>query len=167
MSKNEYTDLSGGLHKQPWTVEDIYPLSGKGPTYDGRLKPDVTAPGAVVVSSYNSYAGSHYVKPEDKVTEVSDENGGRKYSWGVLSGTSMATPVVTGTVALWLQADNTLTVVDVLDVIQATAVRDVYTGGEASGVFGHGKIDARAGLEYLIRSTGISSNDPCWRKVYL
>ena len=158
VSKNEYTDLSGGLHKQPWTVEDIYPLSGKGPTYDGRLKPDVTAPGAVVVSSYNSYAGSHYVKPEDKVTEVSDENGGRKYSWGVLSGTSMATPVVTGTVALWLQADNTLTVDDVLDVIQATAVRDVYTGGEASGVFGHGKIDARAGLEYLVRSTGISSN---------
>lgn len=92
------------------------------------------------------------------MTEVSDENGGRKYSWGVLSGTSMATPVVTGTVALWLQADNTLTVDDVLDVIQATAVRDVYTGGEVSGVFGHGKIDARAGLEYLVRSTGISSN---------
>jgi minor extracellular serine protease Vpr len=158
VSKNEYTDLSGGNHKQLWTVGDVYPLSGKGPTYDGRIKPDVVAPGAVVVSSYNSYAGIYYVKPEYKVAEVTGADGSRKYSWGVLSGTSMATPVVTGVVALWLQADPTLTVDDVRDLIEETSVRDSYTGDEPNGVFGYGKIDALAGLKRIVQTSGIYQN---------
>lgn len=72
VSKNTYMDLTGATHNPGWTLEEAYPLTGKGPTYDGRIKPDVTAPGAAVVSSFSSYAGTYYVKPEDKVYEYAD-----------------------------------------------------------------------------------------------
>lgn len=158
VSKNTYTDLAGGAHAFDWTLGGVYPLSGRGPTYDGRIKPDVSAPGAAVMSSFNSYASSFYVKPEDKVAEVDDAASGRTYSWGVASGTSMAAPVVAGTVALWLEADPSLTVDDVRGIIGATSRRDGFTGADANGSYGYGKLDAMAGLKYVLQESSIVSN---------
>lgn len=159
VSKNTYNDLSGSIHDKDWTLEDIYPLSGKGPTYDNRIKPDVVAPGAAVVSSFNSYANSFYVSPEDKVASVVDDYTGRTYSWGVASGTSMATPVVTGTLALWLEANPYLSLEDIRRIIEITSSHDTFTGEVANGVFGHGKLDAFAGLKYLEQNTSIIQNE--------
>lgn len=159
VSKNTYNDLSGSIHDKDWTLEDIYPLSGKGPTYDNRIKPDVVAPGAAVVSSFNSYANSFYVSPEDKVASVVDDYTGRTYSWGVASGTSMATPVVTGTLALWLEANSDLSLEDIRRIIESTSSHDTFTGEVANGVFGHGKLDAFAGLKYLEQNTSIIQNE--------
>lgn len=159
VSKNTYNDLSGSIHDKDWTLEDIYPLSGKGPTYDNRIKPDVVAPGAAVVSSFNSYANSFYVSPEDKVASVVDDYTGRTYSWGVASGTSMATPVVTGTLALWLEANPYLSLEDIRRIIESTSSHDTFTGEVANGVFGHGKLDAFAGLKYLEQNTSIIQNE--------
>lgn len=159
VSKNIYNDLSGSIHDKDWTLEDIYPLSGKGPTYDNRIKPDVVAPGAAVVSSFNSYANSFYVSPEDKVASVVDDYTGRTYSWGVASGTSMATPVVTGTLALWLEANSDLSLEDIRRIIESTSSHDTFTGEVANGVFGHGKLDAFAGLKYLEQNTSIIQNE--------
>ena len=151
--------MSGSIHDKDWTLEDIYPLSGKGPTYDNRIKPDVVAPGAAVVSSFNSYANSFYVSPEDKVASVVDDYTGRTYSWGVASGTSMATPVVTGTLALWLEANPYLSLEDIRRIIESTSSHDTFTGEVANGVFGHGKLDAFAGLKYLEQNTSIIQNE--------
>lgn len=159
VSKNTYNDLSGSIHDKDWTLEDIYPLSGKGPTYDNRIKPDVVAPGAAVVSSFNSYANSFYVSPEDKVASVVDDYTGRTYSWGVASGTSMATPVVTGTLALWLEANPYLSLEDIRRIIESTSSHNTFTGEVANGVFGHGKLDAFAGLKYLEQNTSIIQNE--------
>lgn len=159
VSKNTYNDLSGSIHDKDWTLENIYPLSGKGPTYDNRIKPDVVAPGAAVVSSFNSYANSFYVSPEDKVASVVDDYTGRTYSWGVASGTSMATPVVTGTLALWLEANSDLSLEDIRRIIESTSSHDTFTGEVANGVFGHGKLDAFAGLKYLEQNTSIIQNE--------
>ena len=159
VSKNTYNDLSGSIHDKDWKLEDIYPLSGKGPTYDNRIKPDVVAPGAAVVSSFNSYANSFYVSPEDKVASVVDDYTGRTYSWGVASGTSMATPVVTGTLALWLEANSDLSLEDIRRIIESTSSHDTFTGEVANGVFGHGKLDAFAGLKYLEQNTSIIQNE--------
>lgn len=159
VSKTSYNDISGNTHEKPWTQGDIYPLSGKGPTFDGRIKPDVTAPGAAVVSSFNSYASGYYVKDADKVATVKDPTYNRTYTWGTASGTSMATPVVTGIIALWLEAEPSLTYEDVMSTIKETSMHDRFTGDVPDGIFGQGKIDALAGLKHILQMSSISHAD--------
>ena len=154
VSKHTHKDLSENEYKSEWIKEDLYPLSGKGPTFDGRIKPDVTAPGAKVVSSLSSYASSFFVNPEMKVFQIDDDLYNRKYTWGVLSGTSMATPVVTGTLALWMEAIPDMTVEQAREIIKTTSIKDSYTGDNDNGKFGYGKLDAEAGLKYILQSVG-------------
>lgn len=56
-------------------------------------------------------------------------------------------------VALWLQAATeagaSLTVSDVKDVMEKTAIQDEFTTGTYANRFGKGKIDALAGIRYI------------------
>ena len=72
-----------------------------------------------------------------------------------MSGTSMATPVAAGIAALWLQADPTLDVNGIKDIITKTSTHDQYTDGANRYKFGAGKIDALAGIQYIL-----SANTP-------
>lgn len=155
VSRKDYTDILGQSHNSEWTEGDIYVRSGKGPTFDGRIKPDVVAPGAAVISSLNSFAPIYTVPNTDKV--YSETINGRTYFWGVGSGTSMATPVVTGTMALWLQANSTLTLEQAKQFIDQSAISDTYAKDLPNSVFGYGKIDALAGLKLIIAETGINA----------
>lgn len=72
--------------------------SSRGPTSDGRAKPDVVAPGTIIESTWN--------------------DGG----FNTISGTSMATPHVAGQAALLLEEeDNSLTPRELKDVIISTS----------------------------------------------
>ncbi len=137
------TALVGQLH-------DISSFSSIGPTVDGRTKPDVTAPGCAIVSATSRYYASF------SASSSVAQNGSDYYDVNI--GTSMASPFVTGTVALWLQANPNLTPAQVRNIIQKTSRHDDYTG-EASTtnyVWGAGKIDALAGLkEAITYTTGI------------
>lgn len=134
VSRDKFTNLDGQNVESGWTLNGRYPLSGEGPTLDGRTKPDVMAPGAYVVSAINNYASQFSVQRSDLVfTETDTQISGRTNYWGVMSGTSMATPVVSGIMALWLQADPTLTHERVHDIIAAAGNR----------------IDAKAGIDAL------------------
>ena len=155
VSRKDYTDISGKIHNNPWTEGDIYVRSGKGPTFDGRIKPDVVAPGAAVISSLNSFAAMYSVPSTEKV--YSETTNDRTYYWGVGSGTSMATPAVTGTMALWLQANSTLTLEQAKQIIGNSAISDTYAKDLPNSVFGYGKIDALAGLKLIITETGINN----------
>lgn len=109
VSREKFTNLQGTERASDWTVGERYPLSGTGPTFDGRDKPDVLAPGAHIISAINNYAASYNVNREDLAyTEVDALIPGRTNYWGAMCGTSMATPVVTGIMALWLQANPRL-----------------------------------------------------------
>lgn len=72
-------------------------FSSFGPTSDGRTKPDVSAPGQGVTIAYGS-AG-----------------------YTTSNGTSFAAPLVTGVVALLLEANPRLTPMEVRDVLRRTA----------------------------------------------
>lgn len=117
--------------------------SSTGPTFDGRIKPDVLAPGTNVMASYSSWVES----PPTTLTRFTEFNG-RTYPWGANSGTSMATPVVAGAIALWLQANPRLTPDDVRGVLSRTcrhvgaAPGSDYPNNEA----GYGEIDVYRGL---------------------
>jgi subtilisin family serine protease len=85
-------------------------------------------------------------------------------TWGGLSGyfhimaqtgTSMSAPAVTGTIALWMQADPTLTTDRILDVIAHTSRQPEATLSYPNSEYGHGEIDAYAGLLYLLDPSGV------------
>ncbi|WP_162145966.1 S8 family serine peptidase [Glycomyces tenuis] len=105
--------------------------SSRGPTSDGRGKPDVSAPG---VRIYSSMPGGTY---------------------DLMSGTSMAAPHVTGTIALMMEAEPALRgdygLVYEMLTDSARFTEDDQCGGtdEANNVHGHGRIDAFAGAQAL------------------
>lgn len=72
-------------------------FSGRGPTLECIVKPDVLAPGVNIVSCLPST-----VSKQSKDLDVIDKN------YFSLSGTSMSTPIVTGAIALLLQKHDTL-----------------------------------------------------------
>jgi serine protease AprX len=84
--------------------DTIAPYSSRGPTaFDMGVKPDVVAPGTRLVSleAQNSYLSLHY--PNWHIA------GSGKNAYFRLSGTSMSTAVVSGGVALLLDAQDGLT----------------------------------------------------------
>ncbi len=145
-------------------VGDISSLSSKGPTTDGRQKPNVTAPGEGIISSFSNspnISQSSYYKPYlDFGTTVS--KGNETYYYGAMSGTSMATPVVTGIIAQWLQARPTLSPEDIKDIIAKTAITDEFTGdtSQQSNTWGCGKIDAWMGIKECLVLNSIDGVEP-------
>ena len=104
----------------------IADFSGRGPSAFGKVNPNVTAPGVDVVSSV----------PGD--------------GFASFSGTSMAAPHTTGTLALIMSANPTLKAdtATAIDILESTAhdILDDTCGGDPSGdpnnVYGDGRIDA-------------------------
>ena len=121
--------------------------SSVGPTYDGRIKPDVMAPGTNVISSYSSFYLENHPTANDIKSDVEHfDFNGRTYAWNSNSGTSMSSPAVAGAIALWLQADPTLSPSDILGVLSRTCTRYDGTLQYPNNLYGYGQIDAYAGL---------------------
>ena len=97
-------------------------FSTYGPTIDGRLKPEISAPGVSVESSMNSFTDASFNATEEV------EFNGVLYPFAKLSGTSMSGPAVAGIVALMLQANPELTIEEVREALQVTAREDDHTG---------------------------------------
>ena len=123
-------------------------FSSQGPTFEGLIKPDVCAPGVSINAAFNSYVEmTEQVRKEltDKV-----EYNGKTYYYIAQSGTSMATPVVAGTIALWLQAKPDLTPEEILDVFAHTCTHPDASMEYPNSTYGYGQIDAYAGLLYIL-----------------
>ncbi len=132
-------------------VGDIAYFSGTGPTRDERLKPEITAPGRLIISALSRDATfpNNTIAPDHQHV--------------ALQGTSMATPHVTGAVALLMEVDPTLTPERVKQILESTAdkgplVQHTYVEGDDDGVpnytWGYGKMDVQAALE----SMGVAEN---------
>lgn len=92
-------------------------FSSRGPTRDGRVKPDITAPGYFVVSALSGTSG--YIQK---------------------AGTSMSSPVVTGIIALILEDNPNLDVFQIKDILKNNALSDMYTQNLPNNTYGYGKI---------------------------
>ena len=130
----------------------VAPYSSRGPTrFDLAVKPDVVAPGTRIVSTEanRSYIASTY--PQWHIAGTGN-NGYLR-----LSGTSMATGVVSGGVALLLNAQPSLTPPQVKTLLQ-TGARFIPAAGLIAG--GTGSVDfaqslrlAQQGLVTTLLST--------------
>lgn len=135
------------------SVGTIATFSSKGPTSDGRMKPEITAPGACIASAVPNT--SAITSSGDFDEAKSATVNGTTYYWGYMNGTSMATPFVTGVVATWLQANPNLTPEQIKEIMAQTAQTDSYTGTCPNNTWGYGKIDAYAGLLKVLETTDI------------
>lgn len=137
-----FTSIDGKTYNYGGRKGTISDFSSRGPSLGPEEKPLIAAPGHVIASAVSSYAGF-----DDKAIEIVSkiQNSGKKYYYEVMSGTSMATPTVTGIIALWLEANPLLTYEQIKQIFKETAIQDNYTGKKDE--FGYGKIDAYAGLK--------------------
>lgn len=76
--------------KQGTNIAGMASFSSRGPTADGRVKPDVVAPGTWIVSARSS-------KSDDSHFWAAHETNSQ---YGYMGGTSMATPLTAGATAL-------------------------------------------------------------------
>ncbi len=129
------------------TLYDINYSSSYGTSFNGVAQPVVTAPGTNIVSSINHYTC-------DK--EIAESMQWQGFPYSSMSGTSMSCPTVSGIIALWLQADPTLTLDEIKEVLAATSRNDEFTAVNPIK-WGYGKIDAAAGIEYIKGMTPIST----------
>ena len=123
-------------------------FSSRGPTFEGLTKPDVSAPGVSINAAFNSYV-EMTEKVRKELTYKVTYNG-KTFYYTAQSGTSMSTPVVAGTIALWLQAKPDLTPDEIIDVFAHTCTHPDASMEYPNNIYGHGQIDAYAGLLYIL-----------------
>lgn len=129
--------------KKTFSLKDdsIAYFSSRGPTLDGRVKPDLVAPGSNIIALR---------APDSTIDKYNRKS--RVGLWYIsLSGTSMATPVCAGVAALILQKRPTLKP-DALKKILTSTCRPVSLDHNSQG---SGLIDAKA----AIRQTAASRLD--------
>ena len=142
-------------------------FSAMGSTLDGRIKPDVMAPGQNIISSYSTFFINN---PKNVNASVKSdvrhfEYNGRTYAWNANAGTSMSAPVVTGAIALWLQADPTLTPADCLEIFAKTCSHYDTSLSYPNNLYGYGQIDVAAGLREVLRRKALGINTIGQKKV--
>ena len=130
--------------------------SSIGPTFEGLIKPDVVAPGDNVISGYSSYYLENNPDALDINSDVAHfDYNGRTYAWNANTGTSMATPVVGGAIALWLQANPKLTPEDVMGVLSRTCRQPDPELTYPNNYYGYGEIDVYSGLLDVLETSAI------------
>jgi minor extracellular serine protease Vpr len=156
--------ITVGAYQASFTSFTGFPLGGdlanftsSGPTVDGRIKPDISAPGMGVKSSISSFDPN----PASATNNVSFN--GRNYAFAALSGTSMSGPTVAGIVALMLEANPRLTAQAAKTIIHNTAREDDKTGTIPPGGhlrWGHGKINAFDAVMEVLASVSVANFNP-------
>ena len=157
-SKTITSAIDGGTYSYSvGNVGDISNFSNIGPYLGNQPKPTVSAPGAVVKAAISRYDGGFDAK-DLSIVDIIKVDPRNSYYYAGMSGTSMASPVVAGCVALWLQANPKLTYENVVEILKTTYVRDSYTqtgfntgNEEWNDRWGYGKIDVYEGLKLALK----------------
>jgi len=120
----------------------ISSFSSVGPTRDGRLKPDVAAPGEYLYSARSlnapvtNYAGI-----------VGTDN-----NYAIDRGTSMSTPHVTGVAALVWQSNPSLTGAQMRERLRRTAIPPTDGSARPNATWGYGKLNALRAVQNTVAS---------------
>jgi subtilisin family serine protease len=158
-----WTDSRGELRRVEEDLGDLASFSSHGPTRDGRVKPELAAPGQKIISARSRDRALcpyvHRLFCEEPELGWPDDVSGELLA---LQGTSMAAPMVTGAAALLLQLRPDLTAADIKQILTATARTDAATRPQPEpSDWGAGKLDVAGALE------SIASAPPPRATIYL
>ena len=156
VTKNQWIDINSNTQTQlnsqglPVTIGAISEFSSHGPSRDGRVQPDVSAPGEAIISalSYDLTLGVGV-----NASDILWTGKHRK-----MQGTSMASPHITGVIGLMLERNGTLTPDAARNILKGTARSDGFTGTVPNNIFGSGKVDAYDAVSTVV--AGLERIDP-------
>lgn len=133
---------------QPDPAEGISAFSSLGPTRDGRIRPDLAAPGSLLYSTRSAQAAYLPI-------EIVDDN------YVIMQGTSMATAHVTGIASLVWQSNPSLTGAQMRERLRRTSDPPSDGSTAPNNTWGYGKVNAfRAVTEPVASITAPATANP-------
>lgn len=145
INRDEWRDYSGELVGYAGPTSGRADFSAAGPNQNGEMKPELVAPGGGLIGAMARAAdprrsvrdvsqfSAHDSCPEERECFVIDD------THGIASGTSMAAPLVAGTVALLMQRNPKLTMARARHYLMAGTRALSHTG--AGSMTGTGELD--------------------------
>lgn len=128
-TKVKYVDIDRKPQEFGFILNDVSDFSSEGPLRNNIQKPDVTAPGAMIISALSSYANF------DRSMIINSK-------FVALMGTSMATPFVSGLVALLLQRNPKLDPAAIKELLKKHSSIPGKPAGTFDNKWGFGLINA-------------------------
>jgi len=139
--------------------DEIATYSSRGPTAgDLVLKPDIIAPGNHVIST-EDHSNNYLLKTYGTQVQINNslyqtKASGYSDKYYMLSGTSMAAPVVSGAVAMMLQQQPNLTPDTVKARLMVSADKWLQPNGDADAcTFGAGYLNVQAAMGSTVVAT--------------
>ncbi len=131
---NGFRTIAVGAYNPHSTRRELAPFSSSGPTRDGRQKPDLIAPGVLILAARSAPKEPHGDTP--LLTRM--------------SGTSMASPYVAGTVALMFEAAQRPLRIEETHNLLLASTRKASAPIESIHRVGSGYCD----MEHAVRAAG-------------
>ncbi len=154
ISKKNWYDLDGNHltfdSNGEYEKGDIAGFSSPGPVRKGGYqKPEIAAPGQIIVSAYSEQAPPSSPYSIFSQTDPRYPNAliNKDGDHGLSSGTSMAAPHVAGAVALILELFPDLTAPQVKEMLIKAANTDLHVGQTPNNYWGWGKLDVYKALQ--------------------
>ncbi len=150
---SNYVDLTTSPYNE--VVGRKFFESSLGPTRDNRMKPDLAATGSTTISTGDAnninllIANAQAFKVS--VTGKHIRNG----------GTSMASPIVAGIAALYLEKRPNASYEEVKQALICSATQDNFTGATPNHEYGYGKVNAFKALAWANCVTFGSPDTSC------
>lgn len=160
ITKNQWTDTLD----RTWNLitnnilGDLASFSSQGPTRDGRIKPDLSAPGRVIGSALSEdanpgAAGDASIFPDRRFVL-------RDNLHAISQGTSFSAPHVSGAVALLFQKNPRLDADLARGILISSTWTDFFTGRVPNSKWGFGKLNAASAVTPTAPRIVLSTNQP-------
>ena len=134
-NQKTYLDFNSNPYVGAYPPGELSINSSKGPNRKGVIKPDVSAPGDLILAACPLWLSASLQGSNPAMLA----EGGQHVRNG---GTSMASPVIAGIAALYLEKCPTSTYQDFLDDLHTFASGDAQTGIVPNMGYGYGRVDA-------------------------
>jgi len=143
VTKSEWIDSENRIRTEDLTIGKISVFSSFGPLLNGGLKPEISAPGEMVVAAFSPDA---WEEPRSIYLDKTH------VTW---RGTSMSAPHVTGAIALLFQQNPNLDVQAVRSRLFLTATDQGQSGWDRA--WGYGKLNVLSAMDIPSTPRGVEA----------